>query len=52
MLLHCNSTKLAKFEHFKTCSGGRFLWTVYNPQCNFKVTPINWLGNELLKNIF
>jgi len=22
MLLNCNSTKLANFEHFKTCSGG------------------------------
>ena len=24
MLLNCNCTKLANFEHFKTCSGGLF----------------------------
>jgi len=27
MLLNCNCTKLADFEHFKTCSGGVLLWT-------------------------
>jgi len=27
MLLNCNCVKLANFEDFQTCLGGRFLWT-------------------------
>jgi len=28
ILLNCNCTKLANFEHYKTCSGGVFVHTV------------------------
>jgi len=38
MPLNCNCTKLASFEDFSTCSGGRFLWTYCKYNIVGKVT--------------